>query len=257
MYYSSTLLAKSGVVSCHVENADIISHIVKLQEITSATTTVTRSESPNVAKDGHDCGTLMGFLQKSSTLSKAAIEIISASQRQGTEKRFADFCHKRQADPLCATTETGIEFLTKYFNTGVGYSAVNSARSTLSSLIKPLHGIPFGQGPLVSRFLRGVFNIRPALSRCVTTWKVSKIFQYLKKKQALVNCDLKAVSHRLATLLCLTTGQRDQTIKFLNLECLKVFDDRAILFIPDKLKTTRPGHHLPPLELKAYKDIDL
>ena len=55
---------------------------------------------------------------------------------------------------------------------------------------------------------------------------------------------------------CLTTGQRDQTIKFLNLECLKVFDDRAILFIPDKLKTTRSGHHLPPLELKAYKDVE-
>ena len=38
---------------------------------------------------------------------------------------------------------------------------------------------------------------------------------------------------------------------------LEMFDDRAILFIPDKLKTTRPGHHLPPLELKAYKDVEL
>ena len=71
---------------------------------------VARSESPNVAKDGHDCATLIGFLQKSSTMSKAAIEIISASWRQGTEKcynghikRFVDFYHKRQADPLCAT----------------------------------------------------------------------------------------------------------------------------------------------------------
>ena len=36
-----------------------------------------------------------------------------------------------------------------------------------------------------------------------------------------------------------------------------MFDDRAILFISDKLKTTRPGHHLPPLELKAYKDVEL
>ena len=36
-----------------------------------------------------------------------------------------------------------------------------------------------------------------------------------------------------------------------------MFDDRAILLIPDKLKTTRPGHHLPPLELKAYKDVEL
>ena len=36
-----------------------------------------------------------------------------------------------------------------------------------------------------------------------------------------------------------------------------MFDHRAILFIPDKLKTVRPGHHLPPLELKAYKDVEL
>ena len=123
-----------------------------------------------MAIDGHDCGTPIGFLQKSSTLSKAAVEIISASWRQGTEnscnghiKQFVDYCHKWQADPLCATTETDIEILTKYFNTGVSYSAVNSARSALFSLIKPFHGIPFGKDPLVSRFLRGVFNIRPAL----------------------------------------------------------------------------------------------
>ena len=51
--------------------------------------------------------------------------------------------------------------------------------------------------------------------------------------------------------------ETQQTIKFLNLECLKVIGDRAILFISDKLKTTRPGHHLPPLELKAYKDVEL
>ena len=48
------VLAKSGLVSCHAENADINSHIVKRSEIASATTTVARSESPNVAKDGHD-----------------------------------------------------------------------------------------------------------------------------------------------------------------------------------------------------------
>ena len=197
-----------------------------------------------MAKDGHDCGTLIGLLQKSSTLSKAAIEIISASWRQGTEKRYnrhikriVDFCHKRQADPLCATTEPGIEFSTKFFNAEVGYSAVNSARSALSFLMKPLHGIPFGKDSLVSRILREVFNIRPALPQYVTTWNVSKVFQYFKKQQTLVNCDLKTVSHRLTILLCVTTGQRDQPIKFLNLECLKVSDDRTILFISDKLKT--------------------
>ena len=36
-----------------------------------------------------------------------------------------------------------------------------------------------------------------------------------------------------------------------------MFGDRAILFIPNKLKTTRPGHYLPPFEPKAYKDVEL
>ena len=104
-------------------------------------------------------------------------------------------------------------FLSEYFNTGVGYSAVNSIRSALSSLIQ-LHGIHFGKDPLVSRFLRGVFNIRPALPQYVTTWNISKVFKYVEKQQTLVNCDFKAVerletkknsnqpSHVSASLIC-------------------------------------------------------
>ena len=38
----------------------------------------------------------------------------------------------------------GIESLTTYFKTGVGYSSVNSARSALSSIIKPVCSAPFG-----------------------------------------------------------------------------------------------------------------
>ena len=34
--------------------------------------------------------------------------------------------------------------------------------------------------PLVCRLLKGVFNIRPALSRCVPTWDVTKVFTFIK-----------------------------------------------------------------------------
>ena len=71
------------------------------------------------------------------------------------------------------------------------------------------------------------------------------------------NCDLKTLSHRLAILLCLTTGQRDQTIKCLNLDYIKISSDKVVLFVSETLKTTRPGHHLPPIELKTFKDSEL
>ena len=151
----------------------------------------------------------------------------------------------------------GIEFLTEYFKTGVGYSSVNSARSALSSIIKPVCNVPFGKSPLVCRFLKGVFNIRPALPRYVTTWDVTKVFTFIKSKPTLTNCDLKTLSHRLAILLCLTTGQRDRTIKCLNLDCIKISSDKIVFFVPQNLKTTQPGHHLSSVELKTFKDSGL
>ena len=151
----------------------------------------------------------------------------------------------------------GIEFLTEYFKTGVGYSSVNSARSALSSVIKPVCYVPFGKSSLVCRLLKGIFNIRPASPRYVTTWDVTKVFTFIKSKPALTNCDLKTLSHRLAIILCLTTGQRDQTIKCLNLDYITISSDKVLLFMPETLKTTRPGHHLPPIELKTFKDSEL
>ena len=57
--------------------------------------------------------------------------------------------------------------------------------------------------------------------------------------------------------MCLTTGQRDQTIKCLNLDYIKISSDNVVLLVPETLKTTRPGHHLQPKKLKTFKDSEL
>ena len=147
-------------------------------------------------------------------------------------ERFVKFCRERYTNPIHATTEIGTEFLSEYFTTGVDYSSVNSARSTLSSIIKPVCNVPFGKSLLVCRLLKEVFNIRPAFQRYVTTWDVTKVFTFIKSKPTLTNCDLKTLFHRLAILLCLTTDQRDQTIKCLNLDCIKISSDKVVLFVP-------------------------
>ena len=87
-------------------------------------------------------------------------------------ERLVKFCRERYTDPIQATTEMGIEFLTEYFKTGVGYSSVNSARSALSSIIKPVCNVLFGESLLVYRLLKGVFNTRPALPGYITPWDV-------------------------------------------------------------------------------------
>ena len=87
----------------------------------------------------------------------------------------------------------GIEFVTEYFKTGIGYSSVNSALTALSSIIKPVCNVPLGKSPLVCRLLKEVFNIRPVLPRCVTTWNVAKVFTFIKSKPTHTNCDLETL----------------------------------------------------------------
>ena len=171
-------------------------------------------------KDEHAGGPFVRLFVESKSLSRDALEILSASWRVGTGKRynshverFVKFCRERYTDHIQGTTEMVIELLTEYFKTGIGYGSVNSARSALPSIIKPVCNLPSGKSPLLCRLLKGVFNIRPALLRYVTTWNVTKVFTFIKSKPTLTNCDLKTLSHRLAILSCLTTGQRDQTIK--------------------------------------------
>ena len=154
---------------------------------------------------------LIRFIAENNGISKQAQEILEASWRPLTRKRYAghvqwftQYCHQRNVDPFQATTKTGIEYLTKYFHTGVGYSSVSTATSVLSTIIKTENDIPFGELPLVCRFLKGVFNLRPALPKYSTTWDVSVVLKYRKSLKALKQCDLKSLSYRLAILLCIT-----------------------------------------------------
>ena len=71
-------------------------------------------------------------------------------------ERFGKFCRQSYTDPIQASTEMGIESLNEYFKTGVGYSPVNFARSTLPSIIKPVSNVPFGKPSLVCRLLKMV-----------------------------------------------------------------------------------------------------
>ena len=122
----------------------------------------------------------------------------------------------------------GIEFLTESFNTGVGCGSVNYARSAFSSIIKPVYNVLLGKSPLVCRLSEGVFNFMSALPRYVTTWDVTKVFTFIKPKPTLADGDLKTVSHRQAMLLFLTTSQRDQTIKCLNLDYIRFSSDKLV-----------------------------
>jgi hypothetical protein len=72
-----------------------------------------------------------------------------------------------------------LEFLAELFHSGLHYSAINTARSALSTFIS-IDNKPSGSHPLIIRFMKGVFEMRPAMPRYQITWDVSLVLCFWK-----------------------------------------------------------------------------
>ena len=176
------------------------------------------------------------------------------AQYQGVYKKWYEFCSKNKCDVICPQLPLALRFLSELFKDNLSYSYINTARSALSSLIIVKDtDVPFGQLPVVKRFMKGVFEKRPALPKYHATWNVSVVFKFIREQKPVDETPLKELTQRLTFLLCLLSGQRSQTIHKLSLENMCIGEEKVTFFITEKLKHTRQGVHQQPLEFLAYK----
>ena len=104
-------------------------------------------------------------------ISDQATTIMLKAWHQGTQKQYDTYlkewvlyCNSAGCDPLSAPLYVGINYLADLAGR-VGYSAVNTACSALSSVITLRDGSSFGKHPMVKRLLKGVFEDKPSLPR--------------------------------------------------------------------------------------------
>ena len=97
-----------------------------------------------------------------------AQNIIIDSWRHSTRQQYStyfapwvEFCKSNNVNIISPSVQDVLNFLTQQ-SQRPGYSAVASMRSALSSIIT-LDGQKLDDHPLVSRFLTGLFNRKPAL----------------------------------------------------------------------------------------------
>ena len=144
-----------------------------------------------------------------------------------------------------------LQFLWVLFGQGLSYSAINTARSALSSAIT-LDDRPAGQHPLVVRFLKATFEKRPALPKNTVVWDADLVLNYLRTLSPVKRLPLRLLTQKLTMLLLLLSGQRQQTIHLLDVRNMSLTYSRASFRIGDVVKQTRPGHHVAELVFRAY-----
>ena len=145
-----------------------------------------------------------------------------------------------------------MDFLVDLYDTGLGYSSINTARSALSSFGILMTGQSFGSHPLVIRLMKAVYNMRPNMPRYKDIWDVDIVLFYLRKLSPVKYLSLKELTLKLVMLLALITSARAQTLHLLDLECMKKLKDKFVFTMPKIIKQSRPGFENPDIIAKAY-----
>ena len=159
-------------------------------------------------------------------------DISMSGWREGTKKCYHSYMKwikhgdERSKDPFRPTADELIVFLTSLYNQGKRYSCINLARSAVATLSLGSK-ISVGMHPLVKKFVRGVFNRRPAFPRNTVTWDADIVFEFLKKWSPAANLFLLQLTLKVVLLCLLVSGQRGQALWLLDLRNItwsKTFD---------------------------------
>ena len=171
-------------------------------------------------------------------------------------KKWKIYCSDNSiSNPYSATYEQAMSFLADLFhkeNCKYGVTAV--ARSALSAILPKHEGKTFGEHPDVSKMLRGIFKLRPMFPKYTVIYDPDIVLNYMKSIPDNSCLMLEQLIKKLCTLLCLLSGQRCQTISFLDLKYSHLSHGKYTFAINQILKTSKPGKHQPPLEYCTYPE---
>lgn len=190
-------------------------------------------------------------------------EILMGSWTTGTKSQYAVylqkweiFCRGRNENPFKPPISLVLDFLTELFDGGRGYSAINTARSALSTIVTLPGDYSVGTHPLVRRFMRGVFQVKPTKPRYDETWDTSIVLNYLESLDPVADLTLKDLTQKLVMLTLLVTGQRGQTIHLMDLDHMKQGPQTYSFLICERIKTSGPRRKQPELVLSTFKEND-
>ncbi|KYN21782.1 hypothetical protein ALC57_05841, partial [Trachymyrmex cornetzi] len=159
-----------------------------------------------------------------------------------------NFCQNRQLSPFTPTEGVALEFLALALESAGSYSSINTTRSAIS-LISPNS---VGEDPLIKRFCKGVSVIKPQRPRYDYVWDPAPVIKKLASEFPHQNLPLDRLTRKLVMLLALSTGQRCQTLAAIKISQITFEENRALIRIPDKLKTSAPGRPQPLLSIPKF-----
>ena len=170
-------------------------------------------------------------------------------------RKWQTFCVLRQIDQLSPPFNDILSFLVHLFDSGLRYSALNSARSALSCILPTFEGHNVGSHPLVVRLLKSFYNKRPPQARYVKMWDPDIVIDHLREMTPLRDLSLKELTLKFVMLFLLATCSRQQRLCSVKRSNITVQLDGSIDIQTDEVqKHSSRGKSLEILTLKPFQD---
>ena len=193
------------------------------------------------------------------------MSMIMSSWRESTKKQYMTyihrwiiFCREHSYDVFTSNVTHVIDFLGILFQDGLSYSAINTARSSISAFLGVAKTDSLGSDMLVTRFMKGVSRSRPTVARYKNVWDVSLVLDMFRKQLLPEYLSLYDLSMRTVTLLALVSAQRSQSIHLLDIDNMSREADKYIFTLCGDFKQSRIWHETLQIILPAYQsDIRL
>ena len=204
----------------------------------------------------------VGSALQSRGVSAAAAGTVDYSTRKSTKTlyktyllKWQKFCNNHGHEPLKPNATVLVNFLQTLLDEPGhrGYSAINTARSAISSLTVADSVGSVGSHPLVKALMAGVHNLRPPRPRYAEIWDPNCVLNFLRRQGPARSMCIKLLVKKLCMLILLATGQRGQIIRALKVGNMTVSKNSYKFKVENSdLKQGRIGYRPNILELKAY-----
>ena len=167
---------------------------------------------------------------------------------------MTEFCSERNINSIQPTVNGFISFFSLLYHQGQGYRSICNAISALNNIIYLPEFSDISQHPLIRRFIKGIFNLRPPQPRYAEIWDVSIVFRFIDEWGYNEHLSLKQLTIKTATILLLLSRERINTLSSFDIENM-IIDEHKCVFIPTKLlKHSRPCYVNKPVKFYVHEE---
>lgn len=156
---------------------------------------------------------------------------------------------KEENLPILPTAQTLCQFLAKLDSKGRAYATISSHKSAIVTIFDLISNGKLAGNQIVSRYVKGLFRLKPPKPRYSNTWDVDVVLDYLVALGPSNLLEIKQLTLKLTFLLAICCPRRVSELAALSLEYVQKDSSRWTFHLNYRNKTRKSG----PAQVATYE----